>query len=116
MNSPEWLKPGLYGAAIGAVLLAGIGFTWGGWMTSSTAQDQAKTFANNEVVAALVPICLDMAGTDPDRAEHLATIRGVTDFRQRDALMDIGWATMPGSADPDRHIAKACLERLDLNV
>jgi hypothetical protein len=30
MQIPEWLKPGLYGAACGAVALAVIGFSWGG--------------------------------------------------------------------------------------
>lgn len=116
MNTPEWLKPGLYGAAIGAVLLAGIGFNWGGWVTGGTARDRAMSLAHDDVVAALVPVCLDMALTDPDRAAHLATIRAATSFRQRDALMDTGWATMPGSADPDRDIAKLCLERLELDV
>jgi hypothetical protein len=28
MQTPEWLKPGLYGAACGAVALAVIGFSW----------------------------------------------------------------------------------------
>jgi hypothetical protein len=27
-------------------------------------------------------------------------------------LMDAGWATMPGSADPDRNVAKACMDKL----
>jgi hypothetical protein len=28
MTAPEWLKPGVYGAAIGAVLVGITGFTW----------------------------------------------------------------------------------------
>jgi hypothetical protein len=27
-------------------------------------------------------------------------------------LMKTGWATMPGSSDPDRSVAKACVEKL----
>jgi len=29
MNTPEWLKPGIYGALIGAVFVGVVGFTWG---------------------------------------------------------------------------------------
>lgn len=116
MNIPEWLKPGLYGVAIGAILVAGIGFAWGGWVTGGTARERAMSLAHDDVVAVLVPVCLDMALTDPDRAAHLATIRAATSFRQRDALMDTGWATMPGSADPDRDVAHACLKGLNLDA
>jgi hypothetical protein len=41
MHPPEWLKPGLYGAACGAVALAVIGFSWGGWVTGGTARTMA---------------------------------------------------------------------------
>ena len=26
--------------------------------------------------------------------------------------MKTGWATMPGSTDPDRNVAKACMDKL----
>ena len=48
MNTPAWLKPGAYGAALGATTLAIVGFSWGGWVTDSTAQQKAKI----EVIAA----------------------------------------------------------------
>ena len=41
MQTPEWLKPGLYGAACGAAALAVIGFSWGGWVTGGTARTMA---------------------------------------------------------------------------
>ncbi len=41
MRTPEWLKPGLYGAACGAVALAVIGFSWGGWVTGGMARTMA---------------------------------------------------------------------------
>ena len=33
MNTPEWLKPGVYGALIGAAFVGIVGFSWGGWVT-----------------------------------------------------------------------------------
>lgn len=41
MNTPGWLKPGIYGAVIGAVIVGVVGFTWGGWVTGGTANDRA---------------------------------------------------------------------------
>lgn len=115
MNTPEWLKPGLYGAVIGAIIVTGTGFAWGGWMTGATAHKNATTLSHDDVVAALVPICLDKAATDPQRARKLETIRTATSYKQRDALMDTGWATMPGSAEADRDIAGECLKGLELD-
>ncbi|HEX5866187.1 MAG TPA: hypothetical protein VFY72_00660, partial [Beijerinckiaceae bacterium] len=41
VQTPEWLRPGLYGAAGGAVALAVIGFSWGGWVTDGKARQMA---------------------------------------------------------------------------
>jgi hypothetical protein len=62
----------------------------------------------------MVPVCLDMARSDPSRADKLATIRAASTYQRRDALMDAGWATMPGTDAPDRDIAQACLTALEL--
>ena len=116
MNTPEWLKPGLYGAAIGAVFVGIVGFTWGGWVTGGTAQDRAMTMSHNDVVAAMVPVCLDIAQTDPDRRAKIAAIQDASKYQRRDALMKAGWATVPGAESPDRDIAEACLASLDVDA
>ena len=38
MELPKWLMPGVYGAGVGAVALAIVGFSWGGWVTASKAE------------------------------------------------------------------------------
>ncbi len=48
---PEWLKPGLYGAVVGAAALAIVGFTWGGWVTGGTVGKLASEQARNAVVS-----------------------------------------------------------------
>lgn len=116
MTFPEWLNPGLYGAAIGAATLAIVGFAWGGWVTNSTAQEQAATLSRDTLTAAMVPVCLDIARSDPQRSAKIKTINEASRFQQRDALMDAGWATMPGSDVPDRDIAEACLAEIDLSA
>lgn len=114
MKIPTWIKPGIYGAIVGAVLVAIVGFSWGGWVTGGTANDMAVSMAHDDVVAAMVPVCLDMANTDPQRATKLATIQEASNYKRGDAVMEAGWATMPGSDAPDRDIAKACAAALDL--
>ena len=116
MNTPEWLKPGIYGAAIGAVFVGVVGFSWGGWVTGGTARDSAMAMSQKDVVAAMVPVCLDMAKTDPERVQKLAAIRAATTYKRRDALMEAGWATVPGAESPNRDIAQACLASLDVDA
>ncbi len=114
MNTPEWLKPGIYGALIGAVVVSIAGFSWGGWMTGGGATKMASTMAHNDVIAALVPICLDRSRADPDRIAKLATIQTASTYQRRDELMKTGWATMPGSDAPNRDLAQACVGGLEL--
>lgn len=116
MKTPEWLKPGIYGAVIGAVFVGVVGFTWGGWVTGGTSNDRAVAMSRNDVVASMVPVCLDMARSDPARTATLATIRAASTYQRRDALMAAGWATMPGTDAPDRDIAQACLAALDVDA
>ena len=115
MNAPEWLKPGIYGALIGAVFVGVVGFAWGGWVTGGTANERAMAMSRNDVVASMVPVCLDMARSDPALENKLATIRAEATYRRRDALMTAGWATMPGTDVPNRDIAQACLTALDVD-
>ncbi|WP_299356959.1 hypothetical protein [uncultured Shimia sp.] len=115
MNTPEWLKPGIYGALVGAAFVGIVGFSWGGWVTGGTSNDRAMAMSRDNVVASMVPVCLDMAQSDPARADKLATIRAASTYQRRDALMTSGWATMPGTEVPDREIAQACLAALDVD-
>ncbi len=109
---PEWLRPGLYGVVVGAAALAIVGFTWGGWVTAGTAEKLASEQARNAVVVALAPICLEQSRQDPEVEVTLAELKETSSYQRRDMLMKTGWATMPGSSDPDRDVAVACLQML----
>lgn len=112
MNSPEWLKPGLYGAAAGAIALAIVGFSWGGWVTGGTAKQMASDLTRLGVVAALVPICVEQSKQDPKVVETLALLKDAKYYDRNELLMKAGWATMPGSSDPNRNVASACMDKL----
>ena len=112
MNIPKWLKPGFNGAIVGAVALAIIGFSWGGWVTGGTADKMASDLARSEVVAALVPICVEQSSRDPQVTEMLTQLKDASTYKRSDMLMTAGWATMPGSTDPNRDVARGCMETL----
>jgi dienelactone hydrolase len=112
MNIPEWVKPGLQGAAVGAAALAIIGFSWGGWVTGGTAKQMASDQSRLEVVAALVPICIEQSKLDPQVVATLALLKEASSYKRSDMLMETGWATMPGSSDPNSAVARACVDRL----
>lgn len=115
MTFPEWTKPSIYGALGGAIAITVIGFAWGGWTTSSKAQTMAQDFATGEVTLAMVPVCLDLSAADPERTDKLAILQDLSGFGRRNAMMETGWATRPGSDAPDRRLADACLAGLELN-
>jgi hypothetical protein len=68
MKIPVWVKPGLWGAAAGAIAMAIIGFTQLGWTTSATAEQLAQERARTAVVAGFVsPLRGDRAREIPVR-------------------------------------------------
>ncbi|MCR9057097.1 MAG: hypothetical protein NXI02_07175 [Rhodobacteraceae bacterium] len=114
MNIPEWLKPVALGVVIGAIAVSAVGFSWGGWVTGGNAAKMANTLSHDRVIAALVPVCVGLSQTDAERVTKLAKIRETSAYQRRNALMETGWATVPGSDSSDRDLAQACLAALEL--
>jgi hypothetical protein len=112
MQAPEWLKPGLYGAACGAVALAVIGFSWGGWVTGGTARTMAADQSKAEVVTALSLICVDQSKRDPQLVERVALLKAASSYERGDLVMKNGWATMPGTTEGNRLVAIACADKV----
>ena len=112
MPTPQWLKPGLYGAACGAIAVTVIGFNWGGWVTGGTARQMASEQARTEVVTALTSICLDQSKRDPQLAERVALLKAASSYERGDLVMKNGWATMPGTSEGNRLVAIACADKV----
>src|SRR5690349_16726962 len=68
MTLPKNTKPMIWGAVIGAILCAVLGFGWGGWVTGSTASKDASIAAHNATVAALAPFCAERFRAQSDSA------------------------------------------------
>jgi hypothetical protein len=112
MKIPSELKPAAWGAVGGAVVLAIIGFTWGGWVTGATAESTANDRAEEAVVAALAPICAAQFREATNAAVNLATLKETKSYEQRKFVEEGGWATMPGQDDPESGVAAACAKIL----
>lgn len=115
MTFPNWIKPGAYGALGGAVAVILIGFNWGGWTTAGKTQDIAQALAEETVAMAMVPVCLSASAADPERAAKLAILQETPSYNRSRAMMDTGWATFPGTDTPNRELAAACVEGLELD-
>lgn len=108
MKIPEWTKPGIMGAGVGAVVLAIVGFSWGGWMTGGSAAAMSSKESVAATVAALTPYCVQKSLTDPQAADVLAEIGKASSFQRRGIIEKAGWATPLGADKPVRALAEAC--------
>lgn len=99
------------GAVIGAVATAAIGFGWGGWTLSGSAETMAADRASAAVVTAYTPVCVE-------RYTANATLELRESFKKesawnRDRIIEkAGYATPPGSKSPNGPVADACAEAL----
>src|SRR2546429_9024928 len=101
MQVPSETKPALWGAAGGAIALAIVGFTWGGWMTTGTANKLADQRADSAVVAILTPICVESVRQNADATANLAALEKIPkSWGQGDFMEKAGWATRHGAASP----------------
>ena len=112
MKSQTWLAPAFYGGCVGAVALAIIGFTWGGWVTERTANKMAGQAANAATVASLTPYCLAKSKADPEAAEVFAELEKALSYNRRSIVEEAGWATPLGAERPNRDLADACEKAL----
>lgn len=108
MNFPVWIKPALMGAGAGAVALAIVGFSWGGWVTGGAAKDLAKKQSIADIAVALTPYCLELSRSDPKSVEILAELGAATSFGRKGIIEKAGWATPLGAEKPNTDLAQAC--------
>jgi pimeloyl-ACP methyl ester carboxylesterase len=110
MKLPVETKPAIMGAIAGAIAVAVIGFSWGGWLTANTAAANSKQASSKAVVAALAPICADNFRRASDSAGQLVELKKVSPWLQAGFVEKAGWAKMPGAASIESGMAGACAE------
>jgi len=107
------LKPGIWGAVIGAAAISIIGFSNFGWTLGSTAERMAQERAQTAIVGVLAPICVEKFQHQADAATKLIEFKKVSSSWDRRSVIEKGgWATAPGADAPNSAVATACAERL----
>jgi hypothetical protein len=112
MELPSAVKPGLWGAAAGAVAITVIGFSSLGWTSAATSQKFAQDAADTAVVAALLPFCVTKAEADPNLTILAKLQTEQSSYSRHDIVMKAGWATLGGAAAGRDDLARACADRL----
>lgn len=112
MKLPVWTKPALWGAALGAVALGVIGFSWGGWLTRGNANEMARQQTVAAIAEVLTPYCLERSKTDANSVAVLAELDTTAAFGKRAVVEKAGWATPLGAERPNRELAQACMTAL----
>ena len=102
------VKYGVWCAIGGAIITMIIGFSWGGWVTGSTAQKSAEEMATNAVNEALIPICVAQFNQDPQKLEKLVELKSQSRHYWDDIVEKAGWAIMPGSSSSNIRICGPC--------
>jgi len=110
MNLPIATKPALWGIAGGAIALAIVGFSWGGWVTGSKAEAAASQRANAAVVAVLAPVCVEKFKHAGGASDSLAALKKLDSWSQGEFIEKGGWAKVAGTNPPEQmsEVAKAC--------
>jgi hypothetical protein len=71
----EKIKLGLLSAVGGAILLAVVGFNYGGWVTTGTAEAMAKEIAASAVAERLGSICVAQFNGDSEKGQKLKEMK-----------------------------------------
>lgn len=113
-NNYQPSKTMLVWACIAAVIATiVVGFSWGGWVTGGTSQTMAKAAGDTARGELASAICVERFNAAPDAAAKLAEFKAIPDsYKKRQFVEAGGWATMPGTTDPDRRGAEACATAL----
>jgi hypothetical protein len=107
----EKIKFGLLSAAGGAIVVAVIGFNWGGWVTTGSAEAMAKEIAANAVAERLGSICVAQANRDSQKGQKLNEMKGQDAWEIGRYIEKQSWAIMPGDEKPDSRVADACAKQ-----
>lgn len=106
-KSYSWLKPGIWGAVVGIMV---IGFWQFGWVLGSKAEEMARNRANRAVAEALAPVCAAKFFAQPDANAQLAQLKTLTsDYQQRDFVEKGNWAVAAISDAPNYQLVSAIL-------
>jgi hypothetical protein len=102
----DWdkIKLGSWSALGGAIVLAFVGFNYGGWVTGGTAADT--------VAERLGSICVAQFHRDSEKDQKLKEMKGKDTWDVGRYIEKQSWAIMPGEDKSDSKVADSCAKLL----
>ena len=103
-------KSTLMWSSAGSVVVAlVVGFTFGGWVTGSTARDMVTSAGEEGRFDLASAICVERFMSQSDVNERLTELQDIgSTFRQRQFIEAGDWAVMPGAESATRQAADLC--------
>ena len=108
MEIPAQTKPAVWGAVAGAILTLILGFYWGGWQTTSSANKMANEQSGIKVIAALAPFCVDRFLKSADTTQSAELLKLTTNYERGSFLEKAGFTSLPGSTETNWRVGRAC--------
>lgn len=108
----EYIRPFLWGGAVGAIVLLIVIFSAGWVVTSGSAQIKTKAMVTSAVMNRLAPISIAQFMLDPNKEERLTDLKKLDYWKRGEYVQKQGWATMPGDKEADSGLADECARRL----
>ena len=110
----DWdkIKLGSWSALGGAIVLAYVGFNFGGWVTGGSAAAMAKEIAADTVAERLGSICVAQFNRDMEKDQKLKDIIGKDTWDVGRYIEKQNWAIMPGEDKADSKVADSCAKLL----
>ena len=110
----DWDKVqlGSWSALGGAIVLAFVGFNYGGWMTGGAATAMAKESAADAVAERLGSICVAQFNGDSNKGSKLEEMKGKDAWEMGRYIEKQSWAIMPGEDKSDSKVADSCAKLL----
>ena len=109
---PAGWKPFALGALAGAIIVTWTGFDALGWKTASAVDTLSKRRADAAVVSAMATVCDTKFRQAANFPARLATLQKADRYSRGELVQKTGWATMPGSTEPNHEVGQACAELL----
>jgi hypothetical protein len=108
----EKIKLGSWSALGGAIVLALVGFNYGGWVTGGTAAAMAKDVAADAVAERLGTICVAQFNQDSGKVQALKEMKDKDAWDKGRFIEKQSWAIMPGDDKADSRVADSCAKLL----
>ena len=108
----EKIKLGSWSAIGGAIVMAFVGFNYGGWVTGGSAASMAKEIAADAVAERLGTICVAQFNRDSEKGKKLKEMKDKDSWDRGRYIETQSWAIMPGEDKPESKVADACAKHL----